>query len=268
MGYYEVGTNDIIGIDRCEIAGDLINAVIRMLTCMDLSKVSEVVIKEFDGVMVSIKGNMDISPLKKLVRSIYVNNELVYGDEFIETNINGMMFKVSPLSFFQVNKYMIDKLYGVVLKYTGNDKDKKVLDLYCGTGTITLILSKYFKEVTGVEINKEAIRCAEINKEINGAKNVKFICGDVSLVTRDLSADIVVVDPPRSGLTNQGINDILRINPERIVYVSCDPMTLARDLKKFLEKYEVKEITPVDMFPNTYHVECVCLLERCLTLIK
>ena len=143
-----------------------------------------------------------------------------------------------------------------------NSSGKSVLDLYCGTGTISLFLSKHFDKVIGIEINEEAVKCAFLNKDLNNISNVRFICGDVSKEIHHLKADNIVVDPPRSGLTNEGINDILKINPERLVYVSCDPMTLARDLKLLGAKYEVKEVTLFDMFPWTYHVESVCLLVR------
>ncbi|MBR2833455.1 MAG: 23S rRNA (uracil(1939)-C(5))-methyltransferase RlmD [Bacilli bacterium] len=262
LGFYLMRTNDIIEIKECALVSPLMNKIIGILNTMDLSDVSEVVIKEFDGIMVFIKGNADTKLLESAVQSIYVNDKLIYGKEFIETSIDNLTFKVSPVSFFQVNKYMISKLYEIALKYVGNDYDKKILDLYCGTGTITLLLSKYFKEVIGVEINKESIKCANINKKINGIDNVQFICADASEIVESLDADIVVVDPPRSGLTNKAIKDILRIGAEKIIYISCDPMTLARDLKVLSKKYEVREVTPVDMFPNTYHVESVTLLER------
>ena len=143
-----------------------------------------------------------------------------------------------------------------------NNLHKLPLPVVHPVHTITLLLSNYFKKVVGVEINKEAIECANLNKEINNIDNVDFICGDVSKIINDLMADIIVVDPPRSGLSKEGINDILKIGPEKIVYISCDPMTLARDLNILSDDYIVKEITPVDMFPNTYHVETVTLLEK------
>ena len=261
LGYHKEKSNDIIPITKCELVSSNVNKIITILNTLDLSKVKEIVIKELDEIMLSITGTLDITPLKTIVNSIYINNKLVYGSEFIETNILETKFKILPNSFFQVNKYMTSKLYETVLKYAGKNKNQKVLDLYCGTGTMTILLSKHFKEVIGIEINKESIKCANINKEINDIKNVKFICEDASKL-KDLKADIIIVDPPRSGLTNEGIKDILNINPTKIIYVSCDPMTLARDLKKLNDKYEIKEITPVDMFPNTYHVETVTLLEK------
>ena len=260
IGYFKNGTNDLIEINRCEIASKKSNEIIKVLKNSDLSNVREIVIKDFGEVMLIIKGDMNIEELKPLVSSIYINDRLVYGKENIIATLGKFKFYVSKDSFFQVNMDVALKLYNKVLEYL--DGGKSVLDLYCGTGTISLFLSKHFDEVTGTEINEEAVKCAFLNKKLNSISNVRFICGDVSKEIHHLKADNIVVDPPRSGLTNEGINDILKISPERFVYVSCDPMTLARDLKLFKEKYEVKEVTLFDMFPWTYHVESVCLLIR------
>ena len=212
--------------------------------------------------MVIIKGNMNISELKPLVDSIYMNDELVYGRENIIASLGDFKFYVSKEAFFQVNMDVALKVYLKVLNYL--DDGKKVLDLYCGTGTISLFLSKYFDEVLGIEINEEAVRCANLNKKLNNISNAEFICGDASKEIHHLKfqADSIVIDPPRSGLSLAGINDILNIAPQRLVYVSCDPMTLARDLKILKSNYEVKEVTLFDMFPLTYHVESVVKLEK------
>ena len=262
LGYFKNGSNDLIEINRCEIASEKSNEIIKVLKKSDLNKVKEVIIKDFGEVMVIIKGDMDIEKLKSLASSIYINDNLVYGKENIIARLGEFKFYVSKDSFFQVNMDVALKLYNKVLEYLDNSSGKSVLDLYCGTGTISLFLSKHFDKVIGIEINEEAVKCAFLNKDLNNISNVRFICGDVSKEIHHLKADNIVVDPPRSGLTNEGINDILKINPERLVYVSCDPMTLARDLKLLGAKYEVKEVTLFDMFPWTYHVESVCLLVR------
>ena len=262
LGYFKNGTNDLIEIKRCEIASHKSNEIISVLKELDLSKVREIIIKDFGEVMIIIKGELDIELLKPLVDSIYMNEKLVYGKENIVASLGEFKFYVSKDSFFQVNTDVALKLYNKVLDYLDVSSGQSVLDLYCGTGTISLFLSKYFEEVVGVEINEEAVKCATLNKNLNNISNVKFICGDVSKEVSGLMAEQIVVDPPRSGLTSAGINDILRINPDRLVYVSCDPMTLARDLKLFKDNYEVKEVTLFDMFPWTYHVESVCLLVK------
>lgn len=262
IGYFKNGTNELIEIKRCEISSEKSNKIIEVLKKCDLSKVCEIIIKDFGEVMIIIKGDMDIEVLKPLTTSIYMNDRLVYGNENIIAQLGDFKFYVSKDSFFQVNTEIALKLYNKVLEYLDNSSGKSILDLYSGTGTISLFLSKHFNEVTAIEINEEAVRCAFLNKELNKISNVKFICGDVSKEIHNLKADNIVVDPPRSGLTIDGINDILKINPERLIYVSCDPMTLARDLKMLGENYEVKEVTLFDMFPWTYHVESVCLLIR------
>ncbi len=265
VGYHQNHSNNIITINRCELASEKTNEIIKTLNTLDLRNIKEIVIKDFGEIMLIADGNFDFEKLKSLVSSIYINEKLVYGKPYLITQIYGLKFQISKNSFFQVNKETTEKLYEQVIKYCEKNQTKKVLDLYCGTGTITLLLSRYFKEVLGIEINEEAIKCAEANKKLNNINNASFICGDVSKEINKLKkwgADIIVVDPPRSGLTKASINDILEINPETIVYISCDCITLARDLNILKDKYTIEEVTPVDMFPNTYHVECVCVLKR------
>ena len=150
-------------------------------------------------------------------------------------------------------------IYNKILEYIDGGN---VLDLYCGTGTIGIYISKKADKVLGIELNKEAIKDALINKNLNNIDNIDFISGDVGTILsqKNFRADTVIVDPPRAGLDNKSIDNIIKINSKRIIYVSCDPVTLARDLNILKEKYDVIEITPFDMFGNTYHVENVCLL--------
>jgi len=154
-------------------------------------------------------------------------------------------------------------MYNKVIDFYKEHKNLKVLDLYCGTGTIGMLISKYCKSVIGVEVNKEAINSANRCKDKNSIKNIEFYQGKVEDKI-DMFSDIdsIVVDPPRAGLDKHSIEIILKLNPESIIYISCDPATLARDLNLLKDNYEVKEINPIDMFPNTYHVENVCILER------
>ena len=259
LGYFKNGSNELIEINRCAIASKKSNEIIKVLNECDLSKAREIIIKDFGEVMIIINGDMNIELLKPFSDSIYMNDKLVYGKENVIAHLGDLKFYVSKDSFFQVNMNIALKLYNKVLEYL--DSGDNVLDLYCGTGTISLFLSKYFDRVIGIEINEEAVRCANLNKKLNHISNAEFICGDASKKIHHLKfqADSIVVDPPRSGLTSDGINDILKINPKKLVYVSCDPMTLARDLKLLKSNYEVKEVTLFDMFPWTYHVESVVL---------
>ncbi|MBR3898303.1 MAG: 23S rRNA (uracil(1939)-C(5))-methyltransferase RlmD [Bacilli bacterium] len=260
LGYFKNGTNEIIEIDRCLITSDRINSIIKILKKEDLSKVSEIVIKDMDEVMIIIDGTMDYNNLKEVADSIYVNNKLVYGKENVLSTLGDYKFYVSPKSFFQVNKNVTLKMYNKIIEYAGIGD--KVIDLYCGCGTISMFLSNNYNKVIGIEINKEAIDMALKNKKINNISNVDFKCGDANKLVKGLNCDTLVVDPARAGLKENGINNILSIKPGKIVYVSCNPVTLARDLKLLGSAYLVKDITLFDMFPWTYHVESVCLLER------
>ena len=260
IGFFKNKTNDLIEIDKCMIASFKINEIIKLLKKEDLSLISEIVIKDMNGIMLIIDGVLDISNIKSYVSSIYMSGNLVYGDNFISNNILGMNFLVSKDSFFQVNDSVTEKLYSKVLEYAG--EGNMAIDLYCGTGTISLLLCRSFKKVYGIEINKEAVKCANENKKINNITNVSFKCGDANKLVRGLYCDVLVVDPARSGLKKDGIKNILDIKPEKIVYVSCNSVTLSRDLKEFSDLYKISDITLFDMFPWTYHVETVTLLER------
>lgn len=195
-------------------------------------------------------------------------NIVVYGKESIKDVLCDLEFELSPLAFYQVNRTQAERLYEKAREYASLSGDEVLLDLYCGTGTIGLSMAKDCKSLIGVEIIDKAIENAKKNAENNGIKNARFICGDATKAAFELSKegitpDVIVVDPPRKGLTPDLIDTIVQMNPKRVVYVSCDPATLSRDLKQFEEsEYSVKEITPVDLFPRTAHVESVCWLRR------
>jgi len=192
----------------------------------------------------------------------------LWGSDNISDYIGEFRFNISPLSFFQVNPVQTEVLYGKTLEYAGLTGDETVFDAYCGTGTITLFLSRKAKKVYGVEIVPQAIENARINAEQNGVENAEFIVGESEkvipdLISKGVRADVVVVDPPRKGCGPELLEAIAKIEPKRIVYVSCDPGTLARDLGMLKDLgYETKEVQPVDMFPMTAHVESVVLLSR------
>lgn len=192
-----------------------------------------------------------------------------YGKGYIEEMLLGRKFRISPESFFQVNTPQAEKLYSVAIEMADLRAGHRVLDCYCGTGTITISISGYCKEAVGVEINKKAVADARSNMRINDVDNVRFICRDATnymeelALSRDEHFDCVIMDPPRSGATSRFIKAVCDIAPERIVYVSCCPETLLRDLKQFkMEGYKTVKITPVDMFPWTEDIECVVKLER------
>ena len=195
-------------------------------------------------------------------------NRTAYGKGYITDELCGLKFKISPFSFWQVNRRQAEKLYNKAKEYADLDSDEILLDLYCGTGTIGLTMAKDCKMLVGVEIVEDAINDAEENAKLNGIDNARFICADApkaaeKLKNEGLKPDVIILDPPRKGCGEELIKTINEMSPKRVVYVSCDPATLARDLKYFSEhNYYVKEITPCDMFSRTAHVESVCLIER------
>ncbi|MGE5474193.1 MAG: 23S rRNA (uracil(1939)-C(5))-methyltransferase RlmD [Ignavibacteriales bacterium] len=195
-------------------------------------------------------------------------NKVLAGRDYIMEKLGEYTFKISPLSFFQVNPIQTEILYGKAVEYAGLTGKETVFDLYSGIGTISLFLSGKAKKVYGIEVVEPAVENARENAKINGVNNAEFLCGEVEKVMPELyakgeTANVVVLDPPRKGCEKVLIDTVVEMGPERIVYVSCNPSTLARDLKVFAEKgYKVKEIQPVDMFPQTYHVECCVLLAR------
>ena len=192
----------------------------------------------------------------------------IYGNGYIEDILGEYKFKISPLSFYQVNPVQAEKLYNLGVEAAKIDKENVVFDLYCGIGTISLYMAKYAKKVYGIEIVEEAVNNAKENAVNNNINNVEFIAGDVENVLdelinlKNIIPDVIMVDPPRKGLDNKSIDNIIKILPKKVVYISCNPATLVRDLAKLEDVYEVKSIKPVDMFPFTSHVECVALMGR------
>lgn len=266
LSYTKKKSNELINVDECYLIDERINKIVKVLNESSINRLDEVVIRcGKKDIMIILKGACDIRLIEKLKEygnSIYLNDELVYGCKYIENKIGDYSFVVSPSSFFQVNDYQTKNLYDKVVEYASLNNNEIVLDLYCGTGTIGIYLSGHAKEVIGVEVNKDAIKDANINKKINNVENISFICDTTSNINEivNKNIDVVIVDPPRSGLDKNTINYILKNNIKKVIYVSCDPMTLMRDLNILKEMYDIKEITPFDMFPHTYHVECVCSL--------
>ncbi len=192
----------------------------------------------------------------------------IYGDGYITDVLCDVRVKISPLSFYQVNRNVAQMLYKKAGEYADLKGDEDILDLYCGTGTIGLSMAKNVKSLIGVEIIPEAIEDAEVNARLNSIENARFICADAEkaakmLKDEGISPKVIILDPPRKGCAPEVLETVSQIAPERIVYVSCDPATLARDCARLGDLgYEVKEVTPVDMFPRTAHVESVVLLNR------
>ena len=194
-------------------------------------------------------------------------NIVIYGSGYIKDQLGKYIFKISPHSFYQVNPIQAENLYNIGVQAANISKNDIVFDLYCGIGTISLFMAQYAKKVYGIEIVEQAIQDAKENAKINNIENAEFIAGDVENVLDDLIKikkvipDVIMIDPPRKGMDNKSVENILNIKPKKLVYISCNPATLVRDLAKFEEEYEVKTIKPVDMFPFTSHVECVSVLK-------
>ena len=195
-------------------------------------------------------------------------NRVLWGKETINDQLGDFTFRISPRSFFQVNTVQTRVLYEKALEYAGLTGKETVIDAYCGTGTISLFLSRRAEKVYGIEIVEPAIRDAVLNAQHNSVDNVEFIVGDAvavmpELYRRGVRPEVVVVDPPRAGCDVKVLETFVKMEPQRIVYVSCNPASLARDLALLNGLgYNAKEIQPVDMFPQTHHVECVALLQR------
>ncbi|XOQ47474.1 MAG: 23S rRNA (uracil(1939)-C(5))-methyltransferase RlmD [Eubacteriales bacterium] len=192
----------------------------------------------------------------------------VWGSDTITDTLCGLNFHISPMSFYQVNRDQAERLYTIAGEYAGLTGKETLLDLYCGTGTIGLSMAKNAAKVIGVEIVEQAVEDAKKNARENRIDNAEFLCADAAeaasmLKNRGERPDVVIIDPPRKGCDASLIETIAGMEPQRVVYVSCDPATLARDLKLFFQKgYEPQQVTPVDMFPRTAHVECVVLMSR------
>ena len=219
----------------------------------------------FDG-MTSISYSINTDKTNVILGKELVN---LYGPGYITDYIGNVCYRISPLSFYQVNPVQTQKLYGTALEYAGLTGGEVVWDLYCGIGTISLFLAQKAKKVYGVEIVPQAIDDARENAKLNGLDNVEFFVGKAEEVLPEqyeknkVYADVIVVDPPRKGCDEQCLNTIVTMAPKRVVYVSCDSATLARDLKMLCEKgYEVEKVRCCDMFGWTTHVETVCLLSR------
>ena len=193
-------------------------------------------------------------------------NRVLFGDGYLTDTLCGIKIKLSPLSFYQVNRDMAERLYTVAAEYA-EVYGKTVLDLYCGAGAIGLSMAKTAREIIGVEIVPSAVKDARHNAEINGIETARFICADAAAAAKQLAdegirPDVIILDPPRKGADSSLIHTIAEdFAPKRVVYVSCDPATLARDLAVFeMLGYKTEKVQPVDMFPSTSHVETVGVL--------
>lgn len=300
MGFYRYNSHDIIAMDDCVMQSTYSNHLAEKLrSLIDKHELTEqirnVMIRDFDStaeaMVVLVTWKKEVQGLSELIRELTQGEErikaviqnindrdtnvvlgkeeiLLYGQWHINDILDGLKFEVSSRSFYQVNSRQTIKLYGEAIRMADLKDSDTAIDLYCGVGTIGMLASKKAGKVIGVEIVPEAIENARRNAEINGIKNIEFMCGDALTAVRRFKdngerPEVVFVDPPRKGCSEEVLANIVAMAPEKVVYVSCNPSTLARDLHYMSEQgYVVKEVQPVDMFSQTFHVETVCLLQR------
>ena len=269
IGFFENSTHQLVEIDGCIISNQALNKCIPLIEKMNIINGSITIrCNQNEEILIIIESQdnlkIDIDSLKKEIKlvGIIINDKTFYGENYLFERINNVLFKISYDSFFQVNPSVASKLFQIVKDNISlNDK---VLDLYCGVGTLSLMAAANAKSVVGIEIVPNAILNAIFNASINSVDNTCFVLNDVSEAVSKISLDFdkVIVDPPRRGLTKEAIEVLLKIRPEKIIYVSCDPQTLVRDYKLLSDIYEIEKSYILDMFSYTYHVETVLILKK------
>ena len=303
-GYYVEGSHIIVPIDECQICDENINRILssiqRIVSRLHISIFDERIIKgclrhvlvrstnRNEYMVVLVTGSPSIVKKDLLIREILKYNPEVktivqninrkktsmvlgeknyplYGKGYVTDHLCGLDFRISPSSFYQVNRRQTQILYETAIEMAQFKGNEILIDAYCGTGTIGLSAASRVKKVLGVELNSSAVRDAKINQKINGIENAEFLCEDAGKYMEQLAKekthiDAVIMDPPRAGSDTRFLNSLIRLSPDRVVYVSCNPVTLKRDLNYLKKYYRIDRIQPVDMFPFTEHVETVCCL--------
>jgi 23S rRNA (uracil1939-C5)-methyltransferase len=282
LGYYREKSNDLIPINCCQLLPEPIHELSKLLAErldeLEAGPNSQFTIRYCSKnrkLMLLVSGEINQHKLTKLVAAesqvsslfLFRNGMLKHllGDEYLTEQIEEFAFRVSPLAFLQINPVQTVKLYRLVDEYSQIKNTDMVLDAYCGIGTISLYLARKAYKVNGIELVPEAIADARYNADLNGITNAQFYCGPVEKLLPELHQkyDLVVLDPPRAGCHIETIQAVAKTNARRIIYVSCNPSTLARDLRQFQQLgYQSQFAQPVDMFPRTSHVECVVLITR------
>ena len=266
-GYYNNNTHDFISINKCLLASYSINKVIEYKDFFNINNGNIIIRSNYnDEILISINTNdkieIDIDNLKECIKlvGIIVNNKVYYGEEFFIEKINKKLFKVNYNSFFQVNINVTKEMINIL---SDNSYGNTLLDLYCGVGFLGQCIDYKYDKIYGIELNENSILDAIKNANLNNINNTYFICGDSSKISKinDI-IDTIIIDPPRTGLVGKLVNDVINTNAKKVLYVSCNPITLARDLNILKEKYNIEQVYLLDMFSNTYHVESICVLER------
>ncbi len=307
-GVYQSSTHHIVKVDSCQIedqqADRIIVSIRNLLPDFQILPYNEdsghgflrhvLVRRGFasNQIMVVLVGASPVFPMKKKftaallqqhpeITTVVLNinskhtsmllgerEEVLHGRGYIEDTLCGCTFRISPRSFYQINPVQTERLYRAALNMAHIQKTDRVLDAYCGVGTIGIVAAKQARQVVGVELNRDAVHDARINARCNGLANISFVQGDageymVELAAQGEHVDVVLMDPPRAGSDKAFLQSLLTLAPSRVVYISCNPETQARDLRLLTQGgYRVTAIQPVDMFPHTAHTECICSLTR------
>ena len=269
IGFYINKTHNLVEINKCLLANPAINASIPLIKRFNICN-GEVTIRcnQNAEILIVINSqdnlNIDTNYLKSKIKlvGIVVNNKTYYGENSLFERMNNLLFKISYDSFFQVNPFITSQLFQII--GDNIDSSDKVLDLYCGVGTLSLMAAKKAQKVLGIEVVPNAIINALFNARVNDLNNTQFVINDASTAISKIKPDFnkVIVDPPRSGLTKNIIDVLLKIKPDEIIYVSCDPQTLVRDFTLLSSIYEIKKSYILDMFSYTYHIETILILTK------
>lgn len=267
VGYYIEKTNEIVPINYCYLLSSNINKVIKDLSSINFANynINKIIIKENnDKLLLNIDGEMDsLIDRFNYVDTIICNNKIVKGKGYLEEVINNKIFKITKDAFFQVNRQGLIIISNILEKILENKKINKALDLYSGTSLWGILMSDKVKSITSIEINKEACQNALWNIKKNNIKNIKVINGKVEdYIDSFNNIDLVIIDPPRSGLDKKTKMYLAKIFSKYLIYISCDMQTLKRDLEELKKIYKIEEINLINMFRRTYHCEVVTLLER------
>lgn len=266
IGYYKNNTHNLVEIDYCYLCNETINDLIKNIHVLNIEN-GEIVIRVNynNDIILSITSLDKIENIDNLIKDykivgIVQNDKIIYGENYFIDKINDYIFKVSYNSFFQINPFICSKLFSLIEINTTNSKN--VIDLYCGVGTLSIVASKNSEYVLGVEIVDNAIIDANLNKILNHKNNLEFICNDTKKTIDKITDkfDTIILDPPRSGVSSRVIEKIIQENINKIIYVSCNPQTLVRDLKLLENYYLIEDFKLLDMFPNSEHVESFVVL--------
>ena len=266
-GYYNSNTHDFIKIDKCLLAKDSINEVISHKDLISFNNGTITIKSNYNDEIILVINTdeeikIDVDTLKKNIKlvGIIVNDNAYYGESFFIEKYDNKLFKVNYNSFFQVN-YDMSKVMTNILNE--NVIGNIILDLYCGVGFLGQSINKKIDKIYGVEINKNSIIDAINNAKINKIDNAYYICSDSSNINGKINdkIDTLIIDPPRSGLVKNMVKDVLNINADKIIYISCNPISLGRDLKELKNSYNIERVYLLDMFSRTYHIESICILK-------